>query len=300
MSLKVLTKVQMEQFMELGWVKLEQGFSEKQALAAQEHVWTQVEKRGVLRDDPQTWTQPMVRMNENYDTPEFRACKTERLTGAIEDLIGIGRWAERDKPIHWGWWPVNFSAGADRDWDVPTDGWHIDGIHHPQYLDSQDQGLLMLCMFSDINPGGGGTLFAECSHNIVANVLDSHPEGLAVKEVISLAKSHPWLSDLTSNELALETGISRVDRFMNKVSVDSEGNQLRVVETTGRAGDVILGHPFIFHSASQNKSGKPRFICNNRAPLLDKLEFYREAEEEYSPLELSIKRAISKKELLNG
>jgi hypothetical protein len=290
---KVLTSTQIDQFMELGWVKLEQAYSAEQALAAQSYVWIQVEKRGVLQGDPRTWTQPMVRMNENYDTPEFRACKTERLCGAIEDLLGEGRWSDLEETIHWGWWPVNFSHGADRVWDVPTQGWHIDGIHHPQYIDSPDQGLLKLCLFSEIKPGGGGTLVAEYSHNIVAKVFAEHPDGLGVKEAIELAKEHPWLAELTGNVASADPHVSRIDRFMNSTTIDQGGNRLRVVETTGGPGDVILGHPFLFHAASQNHSGIPRFMCNNRAPLQDKLQLHRDSLNAYSPLELSIKRAIN-------
>jgi hypothetical protein len=290
---KVLSSAQIEQFMEKGWVMLEQAFSEKHALAAQDYVWKQVEKRGVKRDEPETWTQPMVRMNENYDSPEFRACKTDRLCNAIEDLLGEGRYINRDKPIQWGWWPVNFSHGADRKWDVPTEAWHVDGIHYPQFVDSGDQGLLTLSLFSETKPGAGGTLVAEYSHNIVANILNKHPEGLEVKELIALTKQHPWIAELTGNAPASDPHISRVDRFMNRVTIDDKGNRLRVVEITGAPGDVILGHPFVFHAASQNHSGKPRFMCNARAPMTDKMELYREHLDEYSPVELSIKRAIS-------
>lgn len=289
---KVLTSGQIEQFMEKGWVKLEQAYTEKDALAAQDYVWKQLAQRGVLRGQRETWTQSMVKMNENYDTPEFRKCKTERLVGAIEDLIGEGRYLHRNTPIQWGWWPVNFHNGAEQTWDVPTEGWHIDGIHHPQYIDSGEQGLLALCMFSEIKPGSGGTLVAEYSHNIVANVFAEHPEGLGVKEVIALAKQHPWLAKLTG-QAASESEISRIDFFMNNVTVDNKGNRLRVVETTGAPGDVILGHPFLFHAASQNCSGNPRFMCNNRASLIDNLHLQHLNAEDYTPLEQSIKRAIS-------
>jgi len=292
MSPKVLTKAQVDQFMEKGWVKVEEAFPKKDALAAQDYVWQQVEKRGVMRKDYSTWTQPMVRMNENYDTPEFRKCQTARLRDAVEDLLGAGRWAERDKPIQWGWWPVNFSQGADCPWDVPTEKWHIDGIHYPQFIDSREQGLLMLCFFSEIKPHSGGTLVAEYSHNIVADVFKNHPEGLGVDQVNALAKKHPWLAELTGEAPSSNPKASRMEKFMNKVTVDEKRNHLRVVETTGGPGDVILGHPFLFHAASQNHSGNPRFMCNNRAPLKDKLNLHRELGD-YSPLELSIKRAES-------
>ncbi|HZG77937.1 MAG TPA: phytanoyl-CoA dioxygenase family protein [Paenibacillus sp.] len=293
MSPNVLTDAQVEHFMEKGWVKLERAYPAEVALAAQAYVWSQVEKRDVLRGDRSTWTMPMVRMNENYDTPEFRACKTERLLGAIEDLIGAGQWTLRDQPIRWGWWPVNFSHGADKPWDVPTEAWHVDGIHHPQYIDSPEQGLLLLCLFSDIRPKGGGTLVVEGSHNIVARILADHPDGLSVKEVNELAKRHPYLAELTGNAPPIDPALSREERFMERVEVDDRGNRLRVVETTGGPGDVIIGHPFLFHAASPNHSGVPRFMCNNQAPLKDRIRLRREPDESHTPLELSILRALA-------
>lgn len=289
----VLTASQIEQFMEAGWIKLEEAYSAEQALAACDHVWSQVEKRGVDRRDPGTWTQPMVRMNENYSTPAFAACQTERLRGAVEDLIGEGRWYHRNKPIGWGWWPVNFAHGADRPWDVPTEGWHVDGIHHPQFIDSPEQGLLLLCLFSEIRPRGGGTLVAEGSHRIVARVLADHPEGLGVRQVIDLAKAHPWLAALTGGAPLEDPSASRIETFMDRTAVDADGSRLRVVEMTGGPGDVVIGHPFLFHAASQNHSGVPRFMCNNQAPLNDRLLLNRTAGDAYSPLELSIRGALS-------
>lgn len=291
MGYKVLTIEQVEQFMELGWCKLESAYSERDALAAQAVVWRRLESRGVYKDDRSTWTQPMVRMNENYDTPEFRRCKTDRLRDAIEDLIGAGRWALREKPIGWGWWPVNFFSGADRPWDVPVEGWHVDGIHHPQFVDSKEQGLLLLCLFSEIKPRGGGTLVAEGSHKAVANVLADHPEGLAVKDVNRITKEQPWFDRLTG-AVPLEKSVNRIDFFMNNTYMDSQkGISLKVAETTGAPGDVIIGHPFLFHAASQNHAGIPRFMCNNQAPLKDRIVLERE-DGDYTPLETSIRNAL--------
>ncbi|TLS52617.1 phytanoyl-CoA dioxygenase family protein [Paenibacillus antri] len=291
MTAAVLNDAQIEHFIDKGWVKLERAYAEADALAAQTYVWSQVERRGVLRSDRSTWTKPMVRMNENYDTPEFRACQTDRLLGAIEDLIGPGQWLFRERPIRWGWWPVNFSQGAERAWDVPTEAWHIDGIHHPQFLDSPEQGLLLLCIFSEIGPRGGGTLVVEGSHNIVARILKERPEGLAVKEVNEAAKRHPYLAELTGSR-PIPDGLSRIERFMERETVDDDGFRLRVVETTGRPGDVIIGHPFLFHAASPNHTGAPRFMCNNQAPLRDRIRLDRPPGESHTPLERSIRKAV--------
>src|SRR5690349_7876022 len=96
MGHRVLTDPDIEQFTERGYVRLEAAFPRADALRAQEDLWEQLAKRDVQKDDPSTWTQPMIRMNETFDTPAFRACKTERLKNAVEDLVGAGRWRTRD------------------------------------------------------------------------------------------------------------------------------------------------------------------------------------------------------------
>jgi len=292
---KVLTNEQVEQFIELGWVKVEEAFPREVALEAQKIVWENVEKRGVIQNDPSTWTKDMVRINENYEHDEFQKCNTKRLADAIEDLVGEGRWldktvyGESDKRIGFGWWPVNFSLGADEPWDVPTAGWHWDGIHFRHYVDSPEQGLLCLNIFSEIGEKGGGTLVAEGSHKVVANFLKKQKEGVVLGEGIrALNKEHPWFSELTKKSEEND----RVSKFMNETYIDDSGFKLRVVETTGQPGDVILCHPFLYHAASQNHSGIPRFMCNRTTPLKERMKFIRE-DGGYSPLELSIKNAIS-------
>lgn len=181
MTLKVLTKDQVEQFIENGWVKVEEAFSREVALNAQQIVWDNVEKRGVLKNDRSTWTTDMLQINESYDHDEFQQCNSLRMANAIEDLIGEGRWADRsvygqtDKKTTYGWWPVNFSKGAEKAWNVPSNGWHWDGIQFKHFVDSPDQGLLCLCLFSEIGQHGGGTLIAEGSHKLVAKFLQQYP-----------------------------------------------------------------------------------------------------------------------------
>lgn len=301
MALAVLTPSQVEQFVECGWTRLEEAFPRTCATAARDFLWDRVAERGPRKDDPSTWTEPMVHIKESYRDPVFEACATERLAAAIEDLVGRGRWATRDKPAGWGWWPVNFALGADRPWDVPTGGWHWDGQHFRHHVDAPDQGLLLLCVFSDVGPRGGGTLVAEGSHRIVANFLAAHPEGLELGEAIRLCvRAHPWLAELVGAVPAAPTNSgpppstgSRVSRFMERTHTDPAGRPLRVVETIANAGDVFLCHPFLIHAASQNHSGVPRFMCNRTTPLRERMTFAR-ADGDYSPLEISIRKALAR------
>jgi ectoine hydroxylase-related dioxygenase (phytanoyl-CoA dioxygenase family) len=289
-TLKVLSDAQVEQFIEEGYTRLEEAFPRQQALAAQSFLWERLAERGVRRDDPSTWTEPMVRINETYDDPVFQACVTPRLVAAIEDLVGPGRYAEAEQKTRWGWWPVNFSLGSHEPWNVPTTGWHWDGSHFRHFVDSPDQGLLLLCLFSEVRSHGGATTVATGSHKIVTKFLARYPEGLEHRQAIrECIRSHPWLTSLTGQST---TPIEdRIQYFMDTPYTDEDGNTLRVVEATGSPGDIILCHPFLFHSSAPNHSGIPRFMCNRTTPLTERMQTQRD-DGNYSPLEMSLRKVL--------
>ncbi|HEY0753879.1 MAG TPA: phytanoyl-CoA dioxygenase family protein [Ktedonobacteraceae bacterium] len=289
-TLNVLTETQSEQFIEEGYTRLEEAFPRQQALLAQAFLWERLAERGIRRDDRSTWQEPMVRINETYDDAVFQACATPRLVGAIEDLVGQGRYVEAQKSTCWGWWPVNFALGSQQPWDVPTTGWHWDGNYFRHFVDSPEQGLLLLCLFSETQPYGGGTTVATGSHKIVARFLNQYAAGLELRPAIELCnRSHPWLETLTGSTGALVE--HRVEYFMENPYQDGSKTTLRVVETTGLPGDIFLCHPFLYHSSSQNHSGIPRFMCNRTTPLTERMQTQRD-DGNYSPLEISIRRAL--------
>ncbi|WP_308639833.1 phytanoyl-CoA dioxygenase family protein [Paenibacillus silvisoli] len=300
MSLRVLTTEQVEQFMVKGYVQIKGAFPRDLALEAQSFLWGKLEEiAGVKRDDPSTWVEPMVSIRENYRDASFDACNTARFADAIEDLTGAGRTVQRfvagetDRLPGWGWWPVNFAAGKGEPWAVPTVGWHWDGIHFRHYVDAPDQGLLCLCLFSDIGPQGGGTLVVEGSHRPVARYLSRYPDGLELGEGIrGFFTEHPYFSELAGHTGGPKTAEERNAAFMEQAFTDVDGTQLRVVETTGEAGDVILCHPFLIHSASPNHSGNVRFMCNRTSPLKEKPALNRTNHEHESPLERSIRTSV--------
>ncbi len=291
--LKVLSRDDVESFMERGFVRVESAYDPEDALAAQKVVWRHLEERGVFESDPSSWQTPMIRLNEGYDSPEFERCNTERLADDMEDFVGRDRLRQRSTHA-WGWWPVNFFFGGDAPWDIPRVGWHWDGQHFRHYVDSPEQGLLVLCVFSEIAPRGGGTLVVEGSHRVVAKFLAQHPEGMEHKAAIAeVTSTHPWFQSLTAS--AADEPLSpdeRIARFMQP-SVDLEGVTLRVVETTANPGDVILCHPFLFHATSQNTRHVPRFMCNRTAELKQRMQIHQPVDPaQLSPVEMSIRRAI--------
>ncbi|MFC4812522.1 hypothetical protein [Paenibacillus sp. GCM10023250] len=301
MENKVLTKDQIDHFMARGWVKVKEAFPRELALECQRFIWEKLRPAGIDANDRATWNKPMHYLREAYSGGAFDRCNTARMADAIEDLVGHGRWIDRgvygqeEVVSTWGWWPVNFSFGAERPWTVPTAGWHWDGGHFRHYVDSPDQGLLCLCIFSEIGPRGGGTLIVEGSHQVVARFLERHPEGLEPQEGIDkLNLEHPYLAALTGQDGSREDDPGRLERFMGTWHTDADGFQLRVAETTASPGDVILCHPFLYHTPSQNHSGVPRFMCNQKTPLKERMNFDRADPEMYSPVEISIRRALGR------
>ena len=108
-----------------------------------------------------------------------------RAWDAICDLLGgedriINFWGD-SKP---GWgdgFIINFGLGADTPWQPPSPevgGWHKDGDFFRHFLDSPEQGLLTIVVWSDIYPKSGGTFVACDSVQHVAQRLYEHPEGL--------------------------------------------------------------------------------------------------------------------------
>ncbi|NHN35394.1 hypothetical protein [Paenibacillus agricola] len=301
MENKVLTDAQVQHFIEKGWVKLEQAFPRENALAAQDVVWNYFKQQfGMDKHDRSTWKKPRIHLTniqetqKFYDRPEFMVCNTELLFDAIEDLVGRGRCINTGVPnARFGTMAV--SVYSDVPWDVPTTGWHYDGDFFTHYVDSLEQGLLVLCLFSDIaGPQCGGTLLVEGSHNIVAKVLHENPDGLHHREANKkVIESDPWLRELVGLT-EKDPGTNRIQKFMNQTYEDPNGFQLRVIEPTGNAGDIVLCHPFVLHAASVNTLGTPRFLGNRRNQLTRRMKLHRENQAEYSPVELVIRNALFK------
>ncbi|MEU1408272.1 hypothetical protein ABZ471_39235 [Streptomyces sp. NPDC005728] len=254
----VLTNTDLADFTERGYCVLRGVFDERRAAAARAAVWRRMrEKAGIVHGDPSTWP-PAYDIEERLDSAAVRACFPDVLARAVEELVGRGRWrGDRD----WGFWPVNFAHGAALPpGSLPVEGWHIDGNWFRHTLDAPHQGLLLIGLFSDVAPSGGGTLIAEGSHRRTAHVLARHPEGLGHRQLFDLVLAEPL------------------------------GN---VTELTGRAGDVVLAHPFLFHTRGFKHTGPPRFISNTEAGLTAPLRLDRTDGSPHSVLEESIRAALA-------
>ena len=144
-----LTPAEIDQFISLGFVRIESAFPRTIADDARSILWRAT---GCDPDDPATWTLPVVRLGMFTEPPLIEAANTPRLHRAFDQLVGSDRWL---RPMAMGTFPVRFPSPAD-----PGDtGWHIDvsfGTETPDFLSwranfhSRGRALLMLFLFSDV------------------------------------------------------------------------------------------------------------------------------------------------------
>lgn len=251
---KTLTPEQHTQFLSDGYIILRGTITREAAAPIIERVW---QMAGLSPDKPESWTQPMVHIKDITRGPEVDAAFTRQLVDLFDDLLGQGRY---NLKRNLGWWPITFPGFHAPPWTAPTKGWHVDGswFHHHVY--SREQALLTLHLYSDIEPGGGGTAIIPGSHRFVSRMLARfEPEGL-------------------DNPQADHTG------FQEYV----KENLHRAIEITGRVGDVAVMHPFMMHSQSMNTGKVPRIVCNPCQSLNEHMNFHRENPDDYSPVERAI------------
>ena len=168
------------------------------------------EKAGIRESDPRTWP-AAYDVEELLGHPDVLACFTDRLAAAIEQLVGPGAGLANAIGVLAG----QLRVSRRSPYDVPALGWHVDGDWFRHTLDCPNQGLLVIGLFTDIQPRWGGTVLALESRRRTARVLAKHPEGLDHR------------------------------RLFDEALADQLGN-FRGIE--GRAGDVVLAHPFMFHT----------------------------------------------------
>jgi hypothetical protein len=267
----MLTARHVDQFVEEGFVRLDNAFPRAIADAGMAALWQAV---GCDPHDRTTWTRPVVRVcPENDwrgDQPiSFRdAVNTPVLFDAFDKLVGPGRWKPRPNV---GMFVVRFPSSAD-----PGDlGWHIDasippesgdfdGRHHGDRdysqwrvnLTSRGRALLMLFLFSDVTEDDAPTRVRVGSHHDVARLLAPLGERPTVP---------PPLTHV--------------------------GAQRPVALATGEAGTVYLCHPFLVHAGQPHRGRTPRFM--SQPPLEPATDFRLERDDgRYSPVESAIRVAL--------
>jgi hypothetical protein len=252
----VLSAEQIESFVAHGYVRIPECFTREDAEPWLDEAWVRL---GYDRDDPSTWVEQRVHMPSlrHVEVADF----APKVWGAACELLGgEGR---IEQPYTWGsGFIANLGLGAERPWEPPSassPGWHKDGDFFRHFLDSPEQGLLTIVLWSDIEERGGGTFIAPDSIAPVARLLEQRREGV-------LPDDFPY-----------DALIAQCSTF---------------VETTGRLGDVVLMHPYMLHAVSQNHRGTARFITNPPIALREPMRFDRDDPAEHSPVERAVLRGL--------
>ncbi|KAF2751659.1 hypothetical protein M011DRAFT_463167 [Sporormia fimetaria CBS 119925] len=161
--------------------------------------------------------------------------------------------------------------------------WHVDGDFFVHYLDSPEQALLVIPLWTDIAPGGGGTMICPAAIERVAKHLYAHPEGVS-----------PRMTPRAQNPEFKTEGSDL--KWYNDVAASMPDEAF--VEATGVVGDVYLLHPLMMHSASNNQLRQVRVITNPPVSLNDDEPFCFDREDgDYSAVERKTLRALGKERL---
>ncbi|KAH8703909.1 hypothetical protein BGW36DRAFT_93739 [Talaromyces proteolyticus] len=270
MSNYALTQAEKDHFMKHGYVRLTNCFSREKAAEWTSDVWTRL---GYSPTDKETWTSERIHMpSHRYEHVKTFAPKA--WAGICELLGGEERIAEwsatwNDALI------VNLGTKEwEGKWPEPKGlhGWHVDGDFFIHFLDSREQGLLVIPLFNDIVEHAGGTMISPDAIPLLAKYLHDHPEGVSPRMVPRGQKPPPDNNDGFYSGL-----IQQCHDFR---------------EMTGNAGDVVLMHPLMVHSASINSLRIPRIITNPPVSLKEPFNFDREDPRQYSMVEQKTLQAL--------
>lgn len=277
---RVLDAEQVRQFITQGYTVVRGALPAQLVAEVADLTWHELRTAyGVDRDDPSTWlawgvggpgyfrtTGQSRTIDLATEAPRAWAAIAEALGG--EDRVYPSR-PDGPNPAAGGLaWSARVIAnlGPVGEWTPPCPqqpGWHKDGWHFRHFLDSPEQGLLVVPFYSDVRRRAGGTVVATDSVGPVARLLADHPEGV-----------HP---DSMQGSYLIPGLIEQCSQFD---------------ELVGEAGDLALVHPFVLHRAVPNPTSDVRFIANAVIALRQPMQFDR-ADGNYSLVERAILAALA-------
>ncbi|CZS97415.1 uncharacterized protein RAG0_06505 [Rhynchosporium agropyri] len=269
-----LAETQKAHFLQHGFVKIPRCFTRDQAAEFTSTLWTRL---GMDPNDKSTWTKEKTNMPWHRHVPvsDF----APKAWAAMCELLG-GEDRITDTPEFRGWsdgFIVNLGRegySADDELDLRAlDNWHNDGDFFVHFLDSPEQALLVIPLWTDIESKGGGTAY-------------DHPEGTT-----------PWMTSPLDPNYTTYEGLE----YWRSLAWDkSKISDSAFQEATGEVGDVYLLHPLMLHSASKNFSRTPRVITNPPLSLKKPFCFDREDPSLYSLVEQKTLRDLGMEGGLKG
>ncbi len=253
--MEALTLEQINSFINRGYIRIENAFPTEIADDCRAILW---KATACDPDNPDTWTQPVIRIGELDHEPFRNAANSPFLHRAFDQLVGKDNWLPR---LTMGSFPIRF-PGKEPANDT---GWHVDasfpGEDANNYFEwrinihSKTRGLLMLFLFSDVSEQDAPTILKVGSHFEVAKILGPERErGLSFIELAQRLSAIPAKEEIVA---------------------------------TGKAGTVYLCHPFIVHAAQNHRGTTPKFMA--QPPLLTRNDFnIHKTESQRCPVETAI------------
>lgn len=257
----LLNEKEIEQFIQKGYVRIDNAFSKETADVALDILWNDLP---VDRHNPSSWIEPVIRLGMYTQTPFINSVNHPDLHKIFDQLVGENKWLPC---MSVGAFPIRFPSSKE-----PIDtGNHVDagfpGDDPNNYFEwrinilSKGRALLMLVLYSDVSEIDAPTILFEGSHLEVAKILMSEGDkGLSFMELASKVSSLP---------------------------------NLKKVFAAGQRGTVFLCHPFLVHAAQAHRGRNPKFMA--QPPLFLKTELsISNNEDSYAPVEQAIRLALSK------
>ena len=300
----LLSREQAWHFVEHGYVRIPAAFDKEFAVTVREQAWRDLrEKHGVSEQEPSGWgvmqgANGIPGYVRTAGSGRKFTLRTEapKAFSALADVVGgAERLPHGGERLAWGDGAIaNLGGGeptapGNGGTEEPSAGvreglaprlkepstnavriearqrsWHKDGWHFRHFLDSPEQGLLVVPIYSDILPQSGGTRIATDSIAPVARLLASNPQGFHADSVQGAGYLIPGL-------------VEQCSRFQ---------------ELTGETGDMAILHPYMLHRPCANPSTRPRFIANAALVLAEPMRFDRPRHETCSLVELAVLRAL--------
>lgn len=168
----VLSSDQKDHFMKHGYLRLTDCFSREKATSWTDDMWTRL---GYSPTDQSTWASERVNMPSHRSEPVRTFAP--KVWAAICELLGGEDRVSEESAVWTDALIVNL--GTEESVDKAPDprelsNWHVDGDFFVHFLDSPEQSLLVIPLFSDIQKHGGGTMVCPDAIPLIAQHLVSH------------------------------------------------------------------------------------------------------------------------------
>jgi ectoine hydroxylase-related dioxygenase (phytanoyl-CoA dioxygenase family) len=204
-------------------------------------LWSVLAEQRIRCDQPGTWPTGSAGNLRAVRRGEAGPDATPAVRHALDAVFGA---VPRAVPCHWGQALVAFPEPVV--WSVPRTAWHCD---FPYWFSADEiWGALVLLFLDDVDTHGGATLAIEGSPAFVRRAVSGRGDLGTARPAAVQADVLGCVDVLrTASDVELRRGVRAPD-----------GSPLRVVELTGRAGDVVVCHPWLLHCASANTGTRPR------------------------------------------